>query len=177
MNIYKIWTFSLSLIGMGKVEVGEGLDKRGVTKLRVAVLHMKWLGSLVAVASRTFWIRTSTSGEDLLKFKIRVTVEPMTMETCLNIHPFCFLSQILNLPVIKHGYVSPYFKNKEKSPQKTINFLHWIVLLPSLAKFISKAIILIYCINFSCHSLLIPLKRYIFYTTTMKVALKKAHRV
>lgn len=88
---------------------------------------------------------------NLLTFKIRVIVDTMTMETCLNIHSFYFLSHLLNLPGIKHSYISFIFKTKQ-------NFPHNNVFLPSVAKLISWAIIFIYCIHFSFYSLLIPLK-------------------
>lgn len=116
----------------------------------MAVLHMNWWESVVDVASRTLWIRTINFGEKLLKFKIRMTVETMTMETWLNMHPSCFVSQ-LNLPAINMVMFHPSSKTK--------TFLHCNVFFPSLAKLISKAVILIYCVYFPFHSLLIPKKK------------------
>lgn len=114
---------------------------------------MKWWESVVNVAGRTWWIRTINSGENLLKFKIGMTVETMTMETWLNMHPSYFVPQ-LNLPAINMVMFHPSSKAK--------NFLHCNVFFPSLAELIWKAVILTYCVYFPFHSLLIPIKSYIF---------------
>lgn len=86
----------------------------------------------------------------------------MTVETSLNICPFCFLSHLLKLPGVKHSCVISIFKKKTSFKD----------CLPSLAKLILRAVILIYCIHFPSYSLLSLLKSYIFLQNPMKLPLK-----